>query len=322
MSKKDNPDLSQNDASFFKRFLIYQNERFPFLGHGFMITAFTFSAVSYSRICRGQDGFIPWPDFLIGIFATITLFFLVRVFDEFKDKVDDAKFRKYLPVPRGLISLKELRNIGLIVGVIQIAVIAIFQLEMLYLYVIVLAYLGLMGVEFFVPEWLKKRQLIYITSHMFIIPLIDIYSSGLDWLLGDAEPHWGLAWFFAVSYVNGLVLEFGRKMRTPDKEEEGVVSYTGLYGKKGGPIIWLSLLFLTMLLAMGASHYAGYGLIAYLILAAFFILCSLPGWLFLKNPSEKISKYMEYASAGWTALMYLSLGAIPMLVELLRHLFN
>lgn len=302
-----------NSASFIKRFLIYQQERFPFLVHGVLIAAFTFSAVSYSRICRRQDGFIAWSDYLIGVFATITLFFLVRIFDEFKDQEDDRKYRKYLPVPRGLMSLKELKIIGFIVGIAQILVIAFFQLEMLYLYMIVMAYLLLMGVEFFVPKWLKQRQIIYITSHMLIIPLIDIYSSGLDWLLDGAKPHWGLAWFFAVSYTNGLVLEFGRKIRTPDTEEDGVVSYTGLYGIKGGTAIWIILMFVTMALAVGASHYARYGWMAFVVLGVFFILCSFPGWLFLKEPTVKRTKYIEYASVVWTALMYLSLGGIPMI---------
>jgi hypothetical protein len=307
----------ENKLPFVSRFLIYQKERFPFIAHGLMISAFTFSAVSYSRICRGESGFISWLDLIIGIFATITLFFLVRIFDEFKDQADDAKYRKYLPVPRGLISLKELKIIGLIVAVIQVSTIAIFQTEMLYLYLLVLVYLMLMGVEFFVPEWLKKRHLIYITSHMVIIPLIDIYSSGLDWLLGGSEPHWGLAWFFGVSYMNGLVLEFGRKIRTPETEEEGVTSYTGLYGPKGGVIAWLLLIFLTMALAMGASYYANFHWIAYAILGFFFIICSLPGWLFLSKITLKRSKYIEYASAAWTALMYLSLGGVPMLIALL-----
>ena len=309
--------VQENTYSLFKRLWIYQKERFPLLGNGVMITAFTFSAVSYSRICRNQEGFINLSDFLIGIFATITLFLLVRIFDEFKDKEDDAKYRTYLPVPRGLVSLKELKAVGIIVGAVQIAVIAIFQPDMLWLYAIVLLYLILMAVEFFVPEWLKAHQIIYITSHMVIIPLIDIYSSGLDWLPGGAEPHWGLAWFVAVSYVNGLVLEFGRKMKTPETEEEGVISYTGLYGTRGGPVIWIILLFVTMVLAMGASYYANYGWLAYVVLGGCFILSALPAWLFIKSPNVKRAKFIEYASAGWTALMYLSLGGIPMLKALL-----
>jgi len=303
----------QNEYPFYKRFLIYQKERFPFLAHGLMIASFTFSAVSYSRICRRLSGFINWSDFLIGIFATVTLFFLVRIFDEFKDREDDAKYRAYLPIPRGLISLKELKNIGWIVVIVQLVVIAVFQLEMLYLYVVVLAYLLLMGVEFFVPVWLKQHQIVYITSHMVIIPLIDIYASGLDWVLNGGTPHWGLAWFFAVSYMNGLVLEFGRKIRTPETEEEGVISYTGMYGTKGGTLIWIILMFATMAIAMGASHFAGYGWLAYTVFGTCFLLFSFSGWSFLINPTVKKTKYIEYASAGWTALMYLALGGIPML---------
>ena len=310
--------MEENKLPFFSRFYLYQKERFPFLAHGIMIAAFTFSAVSYSRMCRKESGFIAWQDLLIGLFATITLFFLVRIFDEFKDKEDDAKYRKYLPVPRGLVTLKELRVVGWTVALVQITVIALFQLQMLLLYAVVLAYLLLMAVEFFVPKWLKKRQILYITSHMFIIPLIDIYSSGLDWLLAGASPHWGLVWFFSVSYMNGLVLEFGRKIRTRESEEEGVVSYTGMYGTRGGVLVWLALLFLTMLLAIGASHYAGYGPLSVIVFVAVFAVFSIPGfaWSFFGLQSDKMSKYINYASAGWTALMYLSLGAIPMLQKL------
>ncbi len=307
----------ENSLPFYKRFLIYQKERFPFLAHGLMISAFTFSAVSYSRICREATGFIAWLDFLIGIFATVTLFFLVRIFDEFKDQKEDKEFRSYLPVPRGLVSLKELKVVGWTVAIIQVAVIAFLQLEMLFLYAVVLCYLLLMAVEFFVPTWLKAHHMTYITSHMVIIPLIDIYASGLDWLLDGSEPHWGLVWFFAVSFMNGLVLEFGRKIRTPEKEEEGVTSYTSLYGTKGGTVSWIALMFATMLLAMGASYYAGYGSLSIFVFGGCFLISSLPGWLFLKEPTVKRSKMIEYASAGWTALMYLSLGGIPMIKSLL-----
>jgi 4-hydroxybenzoate polyprenyltransferase len=310
-------NLTENKASIIKRFWIYQNERFPIFAHGLMISAFTFSAVSYSRICQGKDGFIDWTDFLIGIFATVTLFFLVRVFDEFKDKEDDKKYRTYLPVPRGLISLNELKYIGLSVGIIQILVISIFQTQMLFLYMLVIGYLILMAVEFFVPTWLKQRQITYITSHMVIIPLIDLYASGLDWLLEDDGFHWGLAWFFAVSFMNGLVIEFGRKIRTPETEEEGVVSYTKMYGTNGGVIIWIILLLITMALAMGASYNAHYSSIAYLIYALCFLVFSVPAWLFLNKKTKKRSKLIEYASAGWTFTMYLSLGGIPMLKTLL-----
>ena len=310
--------MSEANLPYLKRLWIYQKERFPLLINLIAVSTFTFSAISYSRICRGEDGFVSWQTYLIGCFATFTLFLLVRIFDEFKDKEDDAKFRSYLPVPRGVVKLKELRNIGIVVGIIQIAVIAYFQLPMLYLYVIVIAYLCLMGVEFFVGSWLKQKQILYITSHMFIIPLLDIYSSGLDWLLEGASPHWGLAFFFAVSYMNGLLGELGRKLKAPKDEEEGVVSYTGMWGVTKAIVIWSSILFGTLIIATSAAYYAGYGLATFLVLISLAIICMIPAIMFAKNPSKKLAKGVEAVSGIWIVGMYLSLGGIPMLIDLIR----
>lgn len=309
----------EKQLSLLYRFNIYQKERFPILGHGVIITAFTFSAISYSRICRGHSGFISTADFLIGVFASFTLFLLVRIFDEFKDQKEDAKYRSYLPVPRGLISLAELKKIGWCIAILQILVIGIFQTKMLFLYSVVLLYLLLMAAEFFVPVWLKKKQILYIISHMMIIPLIDLYSSGLDWLLGSSSGfHIGILWFMVISFTNGLVIEFGRKIKIPEKEEEGVVTYSKMYGTRKSAGIWLVLLAVTMCLAIGAGLFAGYSITSLLVFSIFFLLCAIPAVAFLLNPSEKKSKYIEYASGIWTVLMYLSLGAIPMLKNIIQ----
>lgn len=307
----------ENQLVLYKRLNIYQKERFPILANGLMITAFTFSAISYSRICRGVDGFIGLKDFLIGVLTTFTLFVLVRIFDEFKDKEEDAKFRSYLPVPRGLVKLSELKTLGWILVLFQLSVLIIFQSKMLLLWILVLAYLLLMSKEFFIADWLKKNQIPYILSHMIIIPLIDLYSSGLDWLLGSDNFHAGVVWFMAVSFFNGIVLEFGRKIRAPKAEEDGVLSYTKLYGTKKAVILWICLLMITASLAIGAMLYANYGTLAIIILVIFLMVCSVPGVLFIKNTTIKNSKYIEYSSGIWTALMYLSLGAIPMIKNFL-----
>ncbi len=307
----------ENEGSFLRRFYIYQNERFPFLGHGLLVSAFSFSAISYSRICRGVEGFIPLSTFLIGTFTTITLFLLVRIFDEFKDAEDDAKYRKELPVPRGLISLKELMVLGITIAGIQIGINLLFFPKILLIYFVIIAYLSLMGKEFFIGTWLKRNQFWYVTSHMFIIPLVDIYASGLDWLLAGVRAPLGLLFFFAVSYMNGIVLEIGRKIRIPEKEAEGVLTYTSMLGINRAVFLWICVLFITLSLSLAASHYAGYGELPIVILGSAFLLYSLPAWLFLKNKSERLSKAIEYASGLWTITMYLTLGGIPMLISLL-----
>lgn len=308
--------IPEQNLPLLKRLWIYQRERFPLLVNLIAVSTFTFSAISFSRICRGENGFVSLPTYLIGCFATFTLFLLVRIFDEFKDKEDDAKYRTYLPVPRGVVKLHELRNIGILVAFIQLAMILIFQTPMIYLYLLVIGYLCLMGVEFFIPEFLRRRQILYITSHMFIIPLLDIYSSGLDWLLEGEMPHLGLAFFFGVSYLNGLIVEFGRKFKAPEDEEEGVVSYTGLWGVRQAVCVWAITILVTLIVAILAGWYAGYGLPLMFVLTSLAAICIIPGILFALKPSKKTSKLTEAASAIWTVGMYLSLGGIPMLINL------
>ncbi|MCF0069469.1 UbiA family prenyltransferase [Dyadobacter sp. CY261] len=312
-------DARENNAMFFWRFYIYQKERFPVLGHGLLVAAFSFSAISYSRICRGAQGFVDGSIFAVGIFTTISLFLLVRIFDEFKDAEDDARFRKGLPVPRGLVSYRELVIMGIAVAVAQVLVNLFFFPKMLSIYAVVIGYLLLMGKEFYLAEWLKKHQFWYVTSHMFIIPLIDIYASGLDWLLAGVKAPTGLIFFFAVSYMNGIVLEVGRKMRAPGQESEGVLTYTSMLGTSRAIGLWLIVLAVTLLLSIAASVFAGYGNVVLVMLVIVFLVCASPAVLFLRDKTVKLSKMIEYASAAWTISMYLILGGGPMISKLLFH---
>lgn len=309
--------VNETNLSFFRRLYIYQKERFPLLGHGLLVAAFSFSAISYSRICRGVEGFVSLKTFLVGAFTTVSLFFLVRILDEFKDREEDALYRKYLPIPRGLISLKELKIVGLVIVALQVILNLIFFPKMLWVYFVIIGFLCLMGKEFFISEWLKKHQFWYVISHMFIIPLIDIYASGLDWLLADTKAPGGLIFFFAVSYMNGIVLEIGRKIKPLEMEEHGVNSYTKILGINKAPLVWMSVLFITFCLAAGAAYHAGYGKIGLLVLSTVFIFCSIPAILFLDKKNGKTAKGIELSSALWTIAMYLSLGGFPMLQKLL-----
>lgn len=306
-----------NDSPFWKRFLVYQKERFPFLLHGPLILMFTFSAIAYSRICRHQEGFIDTKDFIVGFITTLCLFLLVRVLDEFKDKEIDAKYRKELPVPRGLISLNELKWVGIVTVIIQVVAILSIHPSMFMFYIIVIAYLSLMTVEFFMHDWLNDHMWAYVGSHMIIIPLVDIYASGLDWFKEGAAPHVGLLFFFGVSYFNGIVLEVGRKLKTPVEEREGVVTYSGMLGFAKGSHLWILILLITAAIAVAACYYAELSPISYYVLAFAFIVCVIFAIKYKKNPSKKNSTAIEIMSGVWTLLMYGTLGGIPGLLNYL-----
>lgn len=301
---------NSNSGPFYRRFWQYLNERFPLHSHGILIASFSFSAIGYSRLSQNLEGFISWDKYAVAVFNTVTLFFLLRVFDEHKDAEDDAKFRTELPVPRGLISLLELRKVAWTVFILQVILTALTFPTMLVLYAVVILYLLLMGKEFFIKNWLKKHPFWYVTSHMLIIPLVDVYASGYDWNLSNSQAPFGLVYFFGVSFLNGVVLEVGRKIRNPSDEKLGVETYSAMLGQTKALLLWVGVLFLTLIFALLAADYAQFSAKVQYSLVGYFALTLVAALLHYKNPSPKTAKGIEIASGIWTILMYLTLGGI------------
>lgn len=297
------------------RFWQYLRERFPLHQHGILIIAFSFSAISYSLITAGREGFIAPTAFTWAVISNLSLFFLLRVFDEFKDARDDAAYRAELPVPRGLISLKELGLIALVwMGLHALGTLLWFP-SLIWLYLIVLAYMLLMRVEFFVPGWLKERPMAYALSHMMIIPLVDIFASGFDWNLSGQSAPVGMLFFFAVSFFNGMVLEVGRKIRPREEEREGVVTYSAVYGARKATWLWLSMLLITYLLCIASGLYASYPGVWVLAVTTPFLLAVWTAKRFLQNMTLQRARHIELVAGVWALLMYILLGAGPMIAS-------
>lgn len=295
------------------RFLAYQRERFPLAAYGPLVLVFTFSAAAYSRLLRGEAGFIPLPLYAVGSLTALAFFFLLRVLDEHKDAGTDARYRAELPVPRGLISLAELRGIGAgLLGVVLVLN-GLVAPRLLWACLAVALWAGLMTREFFVPEWLRARPTAYLLSHMLIMPMIDAYTTGLDWLAAGAKPQGGLWLFLVVTFLNGTVLEVGRKIRAPGDEREGVDTYTRAWGLRGAPLAWLAVLLATALTAVAASRCTGAGVGTALLIGGLFLASALAGVRFLRCPTPESARRIDLAGGLWTLAMYLVLGALPFL---------
>ncbi len=307
--------LEESRTVGIRRWWIYQRERFPLLGHGPLIAAFSFSALSFSMLLRGQNH-LPAALPVLVSFATALLFFLqLRIADEFKDFEEDSRYRPYRPVPRGLVTLRELGILGLCAAVAQLGLALWLRVEMVVLLVAAWAYLVLMSKEFFVPEWLKAHPIPYMISHMVIIPLVDLYATACDWLVAGEGPPRGLIWFLVVSYFNGLVIEIGRKVRGPKEEEEGVNTYSALWGRRNAVLAWLASLFTTAGFAFAAARQIDFLLPVSVLLALLLLSAGICAASFLVRPEAKRAKRIETLSGLWTILMYLSLGGVPLLAR-------
>lgn len=296
------------------RWWIYQRERFPVFAHGPIIAAFSLSAVSYSALLRGEQHLPGWKPCLVA-FASSFLFFLqLRLADEFKDFEEDSRFRPYRAVPRGLVSLSGLGVVWAGCIAIQLALALLLAPRLIVWLALTWTYLLLMSKEFFARRWLKARPITYMVTHMAIMPLVDFYTTACDWVpAGLSRPPRGLLWFLLVSFFNGMVVEIGRKIRSPQDEERGVETYSFLWGRRRALVAWLAMLACTAAFAYAAAM--GIGFVRPIFVLLTFLLCIAAGlgWYFLRDEVPGRGKWIEVMAGAWSLLMYLSLGFVPMM---------
>ncbi|WP_411826475.1 UbiA family prenyltransferase [Luteolibacter sp. AS25] len=294
------------------RWLTYQKERFPLLAHGPLIAAFSACAVSYSSLLRGSPIPSPWM-FLTAFIVCLLMFLQLRIADEFKDAEEDAKWRPYRAVPRGLVSLKELRIVFIVAALVQAGLVLLLDPRLILILAIAWSYLALMSVEFFARDWLKNRPVIYLVSHMGIMPLVDFFATSCEWLPRGATAPTGLGWFLAASFFNGIVIELGRKLRQPADEEEGVETYSRLWGKGRASIVWLIALAATLASAAFAAHAIQFSTPVLIVLSIFFLVAAFEAYRY--RTTLRPGKKIEYISALWTLSLYLMLGLIPLVLH-------
>ena len=299
-------------AGWVARWWVYQRERFPVFAHGLLIAAFSFSAVSYSALLRGAPG-VGFHAALVAFANSFLAFLQLRIADEFKDAEEDRRHRPYRAVPRGLVSLRGLGMLGALSAATQLALALSLNVHLLPLLLATWTYLALMSREFFARDWLKARPITYLWTHMLIMPLIDFYATGCDWLpAGLRLPPAGLGAFLGVSFCNGVVIEIGRKLRAPVDEEAGVPTYTALWGRTRAVAVWWAALASTAAVATFAAGAIHFRLPVAIVLAAGLLTAGFVGRRFLRDPSSPHARPFERVSGLWTLAMYLSLGAVPL----------
>ena len=294
------------------RWWSYQRERFPLLAHGPLVAAFSASAVSYSALLRGGAARVAAGSFVTAFAVSLGSFLLLRIADEFKDAEEDARFRPYRPVPRGLVKLRELGWIGAGVAAGQLVLAARLGLPLAGLLAVTWLYFGLMSKEFFARRWLKARPVAYLLSHMLIMPLVDWFATGCDWVPAGGLMPRDLGWFLAASFCNGIVIELGRKIRAPAQEETGVETYSFLWGRPAAVAVWLAAMAATTGCALAAARPIGFAAPVAAVLGGLWLGAGTLGLAFLRTVNGRLAKGIEAYAGVWTLALYLSLGVVPL----------
>ena len=312
------PRSPESRGALLARFWRYQAERFPFAAYAPLITAFTFASISYSRSVRrlagagNAEGFVSAPLFVIGVFTSLVCFFLLRVLDEHKDADTDRRWRPELPVPRGLVSLGELRGVAVVLALAVVAANAAVAPVLLLPLALFAVWATLMTREFFVREWLRRHIGAYLVTHMLVMPMLDAYTTGVDWLVAGHHPPAGLPWFLAATFANGVLVEIGRKLRAPADEREGVDTYTHAWGARIAPLAWLAVLAGAAGLVTIAARSTGCAALSAAVAFPAAALLAIPAIRFLATGDGGAARRVELVSGVWGIVSYLTLGGLPL----------
>ncbi len=292
----------------------YQKERFPLVRTVPLLAVFSAASISVSAEMAGRP--LPgWGAFVAGFAVAMLLFFQMRVCDEYKDLEDDKCHRPDRPIPRGLISLRAVLTLGLVSLPVTAFAAWAWHPPLLWLLLMVWIWLLAMTAEFGVPEWLKARPVLYLLSHMAIMPLIDLLLTAMEWLPAGTPAFW-LGLFLALSFVNGCVLEIGRKLWAPQNEIDGVDTYSGLWGPKKAALIWAACVVVSWGLLVGVAVATGVVWVAVLLGGAGALWCLRAAAAYAAVPTIAAQKRLDTAAGLWVFACYALAGFAPLIVRM------
>ena len=214
---------AQDTRGSVARVFAFLIERFPpvpqlVLMAVLFVAATLMSGVLLPESLTGELGDVNAFKAIAGFVGALLFIVRLRVYDDVKDADTDRIENPTRPLPRGLVSVRELDVAGVVILVVEAALIASVGSLTFILWAIAAAWSVLMRVEFFVSEWLDRHVATFAISHMVVMGLIygALLAIGIDARGGDTtsidlltEPVVLYAMLAATSI--GIGFEWGRK---------------------------------------------------------------------------------------------------------------
>lgn len=239
----------------------------------------------------------------LGIAATISFFFRLRVFDEIKDFALDAQNHPQRVLQRGLVTLPQLRALAWAGAALELGWSATRGGMALLGWALALAYSLTMRYEFGAPTWLRARLLLYAITHMLIMPLVIAWL----WLAYVPHGHAKLLLLMLLSLLGGFAFELARKTHAPAAERPTVDSYSQVMGL-GGAVAAVVLVLLGgvavqawLLYLLGAPRWT------FLLLGSLLVLTLGVYGRALRQPEEAWFRRAEVLVSLFMLVSYLSL---------------
>lgn len=224
VDEEDAASVDSTDArGSVARVVAFLVERFPpvpqlVLMAVLFVAATLMSAVLLPETITGSLGDISWGKAAAGFVGSLLFIVRLRVYDDVKDADADRIENPTRPIPRGLVSIRELDVTGVVILLVEGALIAAVGPLTFTCWAIAAAWSILMRVEFFVSEWLDRHPATFAISHMVVLGLIygALLAMGIEARGGDST----LTALYGEPVIIGIILaatsigigfEWGRK---------------------------------------------------------------------------------------------------------------
>jgi 4-hydroxybenzoate polyprenyltransferase len=153
------------------------------------IAATTMPGILLAPAIGGELGDIEPLPVLAGFVASLLFIVRLRLYDDVKDAETDRVENPTRPIPRGLVTVRELDVAAAIVLVVEgVLMLAVGPLTA-WCWAIAAAWSVLMRVEFLAPRWLDRHVTAFAVSHMVVLGLIfaSLLGIGIEARGGSAS---------------------------------------------------------------------------------------------------------------------------------------
>lgn len=213
----------RDERGSVQRVFAFLAERFPPVPQLVLMAVLFVAATLMSGVLLAPDvggtlGDVTWWKAATGFVGSLLFIVRLRVYDDVKDADTDRIENPTRPIPRGLVSVRELDVAGVVILLVEGALIASVGPLTFICWAIAAVWSVLMRVEFFVSEWLDDHVATFAISHMVVLGLIygALLAMGIEARGGDAsvaellgDPLALYAMLAATSI--GIGFEWGRK---------------------------------------------------------------------------------------------------------------
>lgn len=230
--------------SLGRRWGIFLHERFPLTTNVPMAALFAITNMGLAVRAAGGKG-----DLLrmaLGLLLALSFLFRLRCFDEIKDYATDLHLNPERPLPRGILTLRQVKTIIAALTIFEIALVAYLGWPVLVTHLIAVGYSFLMYREFFIGKFLRPRLTAYAVTHTFSSVLLGWSLASLATGLLITRLPWPVLLFGLANWMLFNIFEFARKSFAVEEETPDVDSYSSLYRPWGAVVLTMSQVIIAM----------------------------------------------------------------------------